>query len=105
MHVLSEGDNVWLSAKNDLFLVLDIVSGLGLVTLALAGRGPAWPYGFCALIALALLSHGYREWEYLAGAANSFCANVPLFVVNNLKLVGLLVSAILAAPLALAGPH
>jgi hypothetical protein len=89
MHLLSEGGNPWISFKNDLSLVLDIVVGLGLVYLALAHRGAAWPYALYSLAGLALLTHGYREWEYLAGAGNAFCANTPLFVVNNLKLVGL----------------
>jgi hypothetical protein len=93
MHLLSEGDNSWISVKNDLFLALDIVAGLGLVYLALAHRGTAWPYALCFLVSLALLTHGYREWEYLARASNPFCANAPLFVVNNLKLAGLLAVA------------
>jgi hypothetical protein len=90
MRLLSEGDNPWVSVKNDLFLALDIVTGLGLVYLALAHRGAAWPHAFSILAGLALLTHGYREWEYLAGASNPFCANAPLFVVSNLKLAGLL---------------
>ncbi len=102
MHVLSEGDNAWLSAKNDLFLALDLVAGMGLLYLALVQRGAAWPYAFYSVVGLALLTHGYREWEYLAGAANPFCANVPLFVVNNLKLLCLAACAILGASLALA---
>jgi hypothetical protein len=100
MHLLSESDNAWLSAKNDFFLALDILAGLGLLYLALAHRGPAWPYALYSLAGLALLTHGYREWEYLARAANPFCANLPLFVVNNLKLAGLLAVAILGAWLA-----
>ena len=102
MHFLREGGKAWPSVKNDLFLVLDIAAGLGLVYLALAQRGAAWPYAFYIVVGVALLTHGYREWEYLAGAANAFCANAPLFVVNNLKLLGLVASAVLAAPLALA---
>jgi hypothetical protein len=46
------------------------------------------------------LDFQYREWEYLARASNPFCANAPLFVVNNLKLAGLLAVAILGARLA-----
>ena len=38
----------------------------------------------------ALLVHVYRDWEYLAHSANQFCLNLPLFVVNNVKLAGLL---------------
>jgi hypothetical protein len=48
-----------------------------------------------------VLTHGYREWEYLARASNPFCANAPLFVASNLKLAGLLAVAILGARLAL----
>jgi len=102
MRLLSEGDNPWVSVKNDLFLALDMVTGLGLVYLALAHRGAAWPYAFSVLAGLALLAHGYREWEYLARASNPFCANGPLFAVNNLKLAGLLASVLLGARLALA---
>jgi hypothetical protein len=102
MRLLSEGDNPWVSVKNDLLLTLDIVTGLGLVYLALAHRGAAWPYAFCVLAGLALLAHGYRGWEYLARASNPFCANKPLFAVNHLKLAGLLASALLGARLALA---
>jgi hypothetical protein len=102
MHLLSEGDNAWISAKNDLFLALDIVAGLGLVYLALAHRGAAWPYAFYCLAGLALLTHGYREWEYLIRASNPFCANAPLFVVNTLKPAGLLASTILGTRLVLA---
>jgi hypothetical protein len=93
MHVLSAGDNLWISVKNDLFLALDIVAGLGLLYLVLARRG--MPLVLYFLVGLGLLTHGYRVWEYLARAGNPFCANLPLFVVNNLKLAGLLVIAIL----------
>jgi hypothetical protein len=102
MHLLSKGANAWLSVKNHLFLALDIVAGLSLVYLALAQRGVAWPYALFSVAALALLTHGYREWEYLARIGNPFCANVPLFVVNNLKLAGLVAVAILSARLVLA---
>jgi hypothetical protein len=99
MHFLSEGHNPWISFKNDLLLVLDIVAGLGLVYLALAHRGPGWSYALYSLAGLALLTHGYREWEYLAGGGNPFCANAPLFIVNTLKLVGLVAVLVLGKAL------
>ncbi|MGD9049946.1 MAG: hypothetical protein PVF77_17975, partial [Anaerolineae bacterium] len=86
--------------KNNLFLALDILAGLGLVFLALVQRGAAWPYALYALTGLALLTHGYRDWEYLAGTDNAFCATTPLFVVNNLKLVGLVAVLVLSRGLA-----
>lgn len=101
MHFLSEGNNPWISFKNDLLLFLDIVAGLGLVYLALAGGGVAWPYALYALVGLGFVTDGYREWEYLASAGNPFCANGPLFVVNNLKLAGLLAITVPGIRLAL----
>jgi hypothetical protein len=97
MHVMSAGDNPWISVKNDLFLTLDIVAGLGLLYLVLAHRGVS--SAFYCLVGLAGLTHGYREWEYLVRASNLFCANAPLFVVNNLKLAGLSIIAILGVRL------
>ena len=72
-------------------------AGLGLLYQVLARRG--MPYVFYFLVGLALLTHGYRVWEYLARASNPFCANAPLFIVNNLKLVDLLVVAVLGVRL------
>jgi hypothetical protein len=92
MHVLSASDNPWTSVKNDLFLAFDILAGLELLYLVLARRTA--PTTLCFLVGLALLTHGYRVWEYLARVSNPFCANAPLFAVNNLKLAGLLLIAI-----------
>jgi hypothetical protein len=94
MHLLSPGDNPWISPKNDLFLGLDIVTGVGLVVVAAMNRGSEASGVFYVLVASALVTHGYREGEVLAHARNAFCANVPLFAVNSLKLVGLLVIAV-----------
>jgi hypothetical protein len=81
MHVLSPGGNPWISLKNDLFLALDVLTGLGLVVVAATTRRVA-PSGILyALVLISAIAHGYREWEYLVGASNAFCANAPLFVV------------------------
>lgn len=95
MHFLSPASNPWLSPKNDFLLATDLAAGMGLVWLALfrSGRHPLLL--FC-LAAVALLTHGYRLWEYLAHSPNPFCANFPLFTVNNIKLLGLLLIVILA---------
>jgi hypothetical protein len=97
MHLLSEGDNAWISVKNNLFLALDLLAGLGMIYLSLARHGAVWPYALFLLAGFAVLTHGYRDWEYLAGVTNPFCANIPLFVVNNLKIAGLLATTILGA--------
>ena len=60
-----------------------------------------WSALLCPVLAYrTVLTPGYREWGYLARASNPFCANAPLYVVNNLKLAGLLAVAILGARLA-----
>jgi hypothetical protein len=46
------------------------------------------------LVVIFAVAHAYREWEYLVRGANAFCANALLFVVSNLKLIGLLVVAV-----------
>lgn len=92
MRIVGEGDDLWLGAKNDLLLGLDLVTGFGLICAVLIKRGPMTPYAFFAAVSIALLSHLFREWEVFAHAANPFCANTPLFVVNNLKILGLLLT-------------
>jgi len=93
LHVFGLPRRPWGSAKNYLLVMLDIVSGLGLGWIAWrsgdAGAGP-W---FWLLWAIALGTHSFREWEYLRRAPNAFLFHAPLFVVNNLKLLGLVVAA------------
>jgi hypothetical protein len=95
MHWLSPAGNPWISIKNNGFLALDTAVGLGFLVLALAVLNFPLSGIFRTLILLSLLAHVYRDGEYLS-VANKFCANVPLLVVNNIKLVGLAVMAILA---------
>jgi hypothetical protein len=84
----------WGSGKNHLLLVLDILSGLGLAWIAYRSGGATTGPWWWLLWAVALASHGFREWEYLTRAHNAFLFHPPLFVVNNLKLLGLVVSAV-----------
>lgn len=81
------------SLKDDVLLVLDIITGIDLIALVLVARGSTTPYILFTLVGIGTLTHGDRDWEYLAGTANTFCANLPLFPVNNLKIAGLLAVA------------
>jgi hypothetical protein len=93
MHVLSAEGSPWVSLKNDLFLAVDLIAGLVLVVAAVGGRRSqtsGWVY---ALWFISVVTHGYRVWEYLVRADSAFCANGPLFAVNSVKLIGLLVVA------------
>jgi hypothetical protein len=91
MHLLSESTNPWISFKNDLFLGLDIIAGLGLILVAATNRDARTSIVFYGSAFVSIAAHGYREWEYLARTSNMFCVNAPLFAMNNLKIIGLLI--------------
>lgn len=97
MHFLSSRSNPWISLKNDFFLCVDAITGLGLIICAVTAASIAPGAAAYILLAAAALSHAYRLWEVAAGAANRFCINLPLFVFNDIKLVGVLIVAGAAA--------
>ena len=86
----------WAVPKNMALIITDIVGGAVLTWIALKGRSDPFPAVFYPLVAFLILSHAYREWEYLAGIERAFCANVPLFVFNNIRLLGLIAAIVLA---------
>lgn len=88
MHILSPGNNPWISLKNDLLLGLDLIAGTGLIVLATVSTGAYIP-----MVLFADFHRDYHTWISYMGLAQPFCANVPLFAVNSLKLLGLLVVA------------
>lgn len=88
MYVLSPRPNAWLTGLNAFWIGFDLVCGVGLVRLALVGGG-GWA-GALMLALVVLGAHVYRDWEYFAPAVSErFLANLPLFVMNNVKLLGL----------------
>jgi hypothetical protein len=46
---------------------------------------------FYLVSVLALITHGYRDWQYFIDIEHKFCFNPPLFIVNNVKVIGLVV--------------
>ena len=87
MHLLVRPTSPWLTPKNNALAVIDVISGVILVALTLTGNAPGL---FYATAALALITHSFRDWEYLSSIKNPFVFNLPLFIINNLKLVGAL---------------
>ena len=83
-------DKAWAS-KNIVFLILDIATGLGLIYFGFVKGNIHTSALFYLFSGLALLTHGYREWQYFADVEYRFCFNPPLFIVNNVKLAGLVV--------------
>jgi hypothetical protein len=93
MYFTRSSEDPWIS-RNTHFLVLDVVIGFSLIYLGFATRDIDTLMIFYLLSIMALITHGYREWEYFADVEHKFCFNVPLFVVNNLKLLGLIIISI-----------
>lgn len=91
MHLPVGVINPWLSAKNYTFLLLDILIGAAILATVFGRQEGLLSKRILLFDGIALLLHLYRDWEYLSGFVNSFCANRPLFIVNNIKLLGLLV--------------
>jgi hypothetical protein len=87
MHLFVRPASPWLTPKNNALAVIDIITGVIIVVLAIAGKSPGL---FYAAAALALITHSFRDWEYLTSAGFPFAFNLPLFIVNNLKLAGVI---------------
>lgn len=84
MHGFSRGGDGWSSPKNNALLLLDAICGLYLL-LGLIIKLPEVIFWF--VFAVIVTSHALREYEYLSLKPHSFCSNLPLFMMNNIKLV------------------
>jgi hypothetical protein len=91
MYILSPQPNPWISGRNSFWVGLDIACGAGLICLILMSESSLRDGLLMVLALIAMGGHAYREWEYFASSeASRFLANVPLFVLNNVKLIGLI---------------
>jgi len=84
------GKNPWFTVRNRIMLCSDIFFGFILLAFVFRTGSDTVSILFLIVVCFSFLAHGYREWEYLAQRENRFCASIPQFVVNNLKLIGLL---------------
>ena len=80
----------WFTKRNRMLLFLDIFSGFVMLAFLFLGESTIAFILFSAAAFVTILAVGYREWEYIVQRENRFCANIPQFVVNNIKLFGLL---------------
>ena len=90
--VLGKSGRPWISFKNILFLLLDILSGTMLL-LSVLFKFPEIIYWLIFIVVI--FSHAFREYEYLALQKQPFCSNLPLFIVNNVKVVLSLSTAVI----------
>jgi len=78
----------WATIKNNGLALVDLVTGVALVYFLFTQKDLGGSPVLYVLLVVILISHGYREWEYVTDQPVKFCANAPLFVMNSVKLVG-----------------
>ena len=84
----------WFITRNIIFIFLDVVTGVGIFYLTMSGK-PVSNIIFSELVIAAAVAYLLRSVEYFSKRKIKFCFNIPLFVVNNIKLIGLIVVYIL----------
>ena len=82
--LIGEGKKSWASNKNLLFLIVDIICGVLLLEFAIHQTSVSW---FWLLLGIIYPTHAFREYEYLARVEAPFCSNLPLFIMNNIKII------------------
>lgn len=85
MDLIAGGDNPWVTDSNLILLLTDVGLG-GLITYFAVASRETDKFAILAATGL-MITHGYRAVEYFLGTANPFCANIWLFLLNDLKLI------------------
>ncbi len=86
--LIKKNSRGWLNFKNLFFLISDIITGLFFLLLStklLFSGNPL--YLFEIILIFSILSHSWREVEYIGDNPLKFCFNIPLWIVNSLKIV------------------
>ncbi len=78
--------STWSTPGNLLLASSDVILGGLLMYLAVSGSPPSWGWLYYAACSILLVTHLYREAEYIEGWRVPFTRGVPLFVLNNVRL-------------------
>ncbi len=90
MRVIKRGTGPWLNRRNNLLLLSDLAAGPALVA------GLSFMLLFIPALLLLVSTHIYRTVEYMTAREIKFCFNLPLLLINLLKLAGLLILSVLS---------
>jgi hypothetical protein len=82
--ILGKSSQLWISSKNHLLLFLELFCG-SMIILSESFKFPG--IFFWIIFIVVLLSHAFREYEYCSLQKSPFCSNMPLFMINNIKIV------------------
>lgn len=84
MNLPSPGLSTWSTFKNNGLVLIDVITGIMIIYFS--WRKDIDNSIYQIVILLILILHSYRSWEYIYHPFNMFCVNLPLFIVNNVKL-------------------
>ncbi|MFX1277106.1 MAG: hypothetical protein ACFFBP_19375 [Promethearchaeota archaeon] len=87
MNLAGTGGKEWLSIKNYIILIFDIMTGLLIIPLIMNIFDKNSTIFLVILLISIFILHLYRDIEYFMPIINKFCINFPLFVFNNIKLI------------------
>lgn len=93
MNLPGENKLAWLTPKNNILMASDALLGLALVYLGLSQQELYSSPFFYGVTGITFATHVYREIEYFSEASDKYCFNTPLFILNNVKMAGLLTAA------------
>ncbi len=80
---------VWLNTKNNILLLTDILIGFAFLFIFIYIKEYLDTVLVVVLTVISLVAHSFREIEYFVEAENKFCFNLPLFIINTIKIIGL----------------
>ena len=96
MYLLSPRPNPWITGLHTFLIALDILCGAGLIYLCLNGATSTRDGLIFIIVLISAAAHIFRDWQYFTGGGGIiFLTNAPLFIFNNVKLIGLIVIGVI----------
>ena len=96
MFLFSPRPNPWITGLHTLLIALDVLCGAGLIYLCLNGATGGHDGLIFIIVLISAAAHIFRDWQYFTGGGGIiFLTNAPLFIFNNVKLIGLIVIGVI----------
>jgi hypothetical protein len=91
------GNTSLLTIEHYAMLLIDIITGLCIIYIVFMNKLNFHQSVYYYIIILAIIvSHFWRDLETLLNVENEFLGNSPLFIVNNVKLIGFIITLVLS---------
>lgn len=90
LFIFNKGKSPWLSKQNITFLFLDMLVGASMILIPITNIEFTDPEIASFVLGFTMTLHLFRSIHYFWPSKKPFCANIWLFLVNNIKLAGIL---------------